>query len=416
MAKAMSGIVTRAKSNINRIYKSVSTALVHNFKVGRSTMLAAPLALLVVVVTILGLTVNTSYAYAVSYEGETIGYVSSEEVYTEAMESITANTDDVAVRNLSTVSVEEEVAAGEQMLDAKDLSKAIVEKVEDVQENYGLFVDGKLYATCYTEKQIETAIEKYLTENSQGLTDAKLSGNYSVKKGVYSTDKLINSEMLYNMLCNDNAAVSGYRIETRTEKIKYKTKTDKSDKYSKGEKVTVKEGKNGSKKVTERVYYNGDKAVLREEISSEIVKKPVTKKVVKGTGDLSLKAKMTFPLKESSGYSITSYYGDPRDGYYHMGVDIIAGYGTPIYATAGGTVVESGYSNGGWGNTVLIDHGNGIRSRYAHCSSLNVSVGEKVNRGDYIAAVGSTGYSECNHLHLEVTENGVKVNPMNYME
>ena len=125
---------------------------------------------------------------------------------------------------------------------------------------------------------------------------------------------------------------------------------------------------------------------------------------------------MSYPFGKSTYNYITSPYGEPRYGYYHKGVDIIANYGAPILATAGGTVVESGYSNGGWGYTVVIDHGNGIRSRYAHCSDLYVTVGEKVNRGDNIAAVGSTGYSECNHLHIEVTENGVRVDPFNYIE
>ena len=82
MGKTMSVMISRAKSDINRIYKNSYTALKHNFKLGRRTLIAAPLVLLMVVITILGLTVNTSYAYAISYEGETIGYVSSEEVYT----------------------------------------------------------------------------------------------------------------------------------------------------------------------------------------------------------------------------------------------------------------------------------------------------------------------------------------------
>ncbi len=413
MRKTMYGTITRAKSNIKTIYNNVATALGHNVKLSRRTLLVAPLTLLVAVVTILGLTVNSSYAYAVSYEGETIGYVSSQEVYTEAMETITANTDDTAVKNLSTVHVKEEVAAGEQMLNVEDLSRAIVETVDEVQENFGLFKDGELYATCYTQKQIESAVSKYISENSDGLTDAKLSGDFKIKKGVYSTDKLINSEMLYNQLIVDGVELSGYRVETRTEKIKYNTKVTKSDEYAKGEKVVVREGKNGSKSITEKVYYNGDTVVLREEISSEVTKKPVAKKVVKGTGSLSLKAKMSFPLKDN--YYITSYYGEPRWGYYHKGVDIIAPYGTAIYATAGGTVIESGYSNGGWGYTVVVDHGNGIQSRYAHCSSLNVTVGEKVDRGELIAEVGSTGNSECNHLHLEVNQNGVRVDPMNFI-
>jgi murein DD-endopeptidase MepM/ murein hydrolase activator NlpD len=98
----------------------------------------------------------------------------------------------------------------------------------------------------------------------------------------------------------------------------------------------------------------------------------------------------------------------------HTGLDIAAKKGTPIAATASGTVIYSGYQ-GTFGYLVKISHGNGIETYYAHCSALYAKVGQQVNQGDIIAAVGSTGNSTGPHLHLEVRINGVAYNPQNYV-
>lgn len=113
--------------------------------------------------------------------------------------------------------------------------------------------------------------------------------------------------------------------------------------------------------------------------------------------------------------TITSRYGI-RSSNNHKGIDIGAPYGTSIVAAAGGTVTTAaeGY-NGGYGNYVIISHGNGVQTLYGHCSSLCVSVGEEVAQGQLIAKVGSTGRSSGNHLHLEVRVNGITQNPQNYV-
>ena len=98
---------------------------------------------------------------------------------------------------------------------------------------------------------------------------------------------------------------------------------------------------------------------------------------------------------------ITSRFGaveSIRD-HTHMGIDIGANYGTPIKAVADGTITCA-EEWGGYGNLVVIDHGNGVESYYGHCSKLYVTEGQKVKAGDVIAAVGSTGNSTGNHLHF----------------
>lgn len=98
----------------------------------------------------------------------------------------------------------------------------------------------------------------------------------------------------------------------------------------------------------------------------------------------------------------------------HEGIDIAAWTGTPVHATAAGTVTFAG-NRGGYGLTVVIDHGYGVQTLYAHNSRLHVRVGQKVKRGDLISSIGTTGVSTGPHLHYEVHVNGRPVNPRNYL-
>ncbi|UCF30093.1 MAG: M23 family metallopeptidase [bacterium] len=98
----------------------------------------------------------------------------------------------------------------------------------------------------------------------------------------------------------------------------------------------------------------------------------------------------------------------------HKGVDVATRTGTAIIAPADGLVLFTG-REGGFGNVVVIDHGYGIITKYAHCSTMEVKVGQKVDRGEIIARVGNTGRSTGPHLHYEVAVNGVPVNPMRYI-
>ena len=131
---------------------------------------------------------------------------------------------------------------------------------------------------------------------------------------------------------------------------------------------------------------------------------------VRGSGDLR------WPL---SSRRITSQFGwriHPIFGTskFHSGIDIGAGMGEPVWAAAGGVVIHSGWM-GGYGKAVIIDHGGGLTTLYAHNSRLVVKNGETVKKGQVIAHAGSTGYSTGPHLHFEVRKYGKPVNPRSYM-
>jgi murein DD-endopeptidase MepM/ murein hydrolase activator NlpD len=103
-----------------------------------------------------------------------------------------------------------------------------------------------------------------------------------------------------------------------------------------------------------------------------------------------------------------------RWGRMHEGIDISCAYGTPNRAAAAGTVIYSGWL-GGYGNLVVVDHGNGLSTAYAHASALLVGVGQAVAQGETVSLVGSTGNSSGPHLHFEVRVNGVAVDPLLYL-
>ena len=132
-----------------------------------------------------------------------------------------------------------------------------------------------------------------------------------------------------------------------------------------------------------------------------------------GDGSEYVGGVFTWPVPAS--YRITCHFGsaDPN-GNGHLGMDIGAPTGTPIVAAGNGVVITAtGHSS--YGNYLVIDHGNGVKTLYAHCSSLDVSVGTVVTTGQHIAQVGSTGFSTGPHLHFEVHDGGRK-NPINYLK
>ncbi len=126
-----------------------------------------------------------------------------------------------------------------------------------------------------------------------------------------------------------------------------------------------------------------------------------------------LPASGTYRLSSSFGYRIDPVYGG---GERHAGQDFATKTGTPVYSTGDGVVEKTDMQLRGYGNQILIDHGYGYKTRYAHLNTIEVSPGMKVRRGDRIGTVGNTGKSTGSHLHYEVMYMGSKVNPMNFLD
>jgi murein DD-endopeptidase MepM/ murein hydrolase activator NlpD len=137
-----------------------------------------------------------------------------------------------------------------------------------------------------------------------------------------------------------------------------------------------------------------------------------------GTAGPTTYAALRRPLPRSPirlAWPLTAPLGDgfgPRGNRFHAGIDLPAPSGTPVAAAGSGRVVFAGTSGSGWGRMVLVAHGTGVRTRYAHLSRILVHVGERVGTGAIVGQVGSTGESTGPHLHFEVLLRGANVNPL----
>lgn len=197
---------------------------------------------------------------------------------------------------------------------------------------------------------------------------------------------------------------------SQKEMIAYTTQIKNNGNLPKGETKVIQEGKNGSKMVQYEVIKENGQVVGRNVIKQDVIAQPVMKimergtKVIpdRGTGRLSLPA---------SGY-VSSGFG-MRWGRLHKGIDF-AGSGS-VMAADNGRVKFAGW-NGDYGKTIIIDHGNGMETLYAHLGSISVNVGDVVSPGEKIGAKGSTGDSTGVHLHFEVHQNGRVMNPIRFLK
>lgn len=179
-----------------------------------------------------------------------------------------------------------------------------------------------------------------------------------------------------------------------------------------GTRKVLEPGKPGREEVTYAVTYRNGRLVERVRLASAEIEPPAARVEAQGA-KLVVASRSGGQLAWPARGSVSSYFG-MRGGRMHNGVDIAAAHGTPIYAAESGRVVFNGW-NGGYGRTLDIDHGGGVKTRYAHLSSAAVSAGRYVERGQVIGYMGSTGNSTGSHLHFEVIVNGRPLNPLNYL-
>ncbi len=178
----------------------------------------------------------------------------------------------------------------------------------------------------------------------------------------------------------------------------------------------VTQGTPGEAEIHAHVEYLNGKETNREILGTTVLQEATTTVKAIGTMERPKTAsygKFIWPTKGtiSSRFGGRTLYGSYN---YHSGLDIAAPYGTAVWAADGGTVSFAGWRSS-YGNLVIITHDNGMQTYYAHNSSISVSAGQKVYRGQQIAKVGSTGNSTGNHLHFEVRIGGNAVNPLGYL-
>lgn len=194
------------------------------------------------------------------------------------------------------------------------------------------------------------------------------------------------------------------------EKIAAPVEVRKNDKIRVGESKTIRQGVEGTQRLTYEIVKQNGYVLTEELMNKEVIVEPISEIVEKGTmvvlGEGT--GKFAIPVKN---YRITSTYGQ-RWGRLHSGIDFIGN--KRILASDSG-VVEYVGSRTGTGKTIIINHKNGFKTLYGHLNSYNVKKGEKVQKGDQIGVMGNTGNSTGTHLHFEIHKNGTPQNPMKYL-
>jgi murein DD-endopeptidase MepM/ murein hydrolase activator NlpD len=195
----------------------------------------------------------------------------------------------------------------------------------------------------------------------------------------------------------------------KRERIEYQKQVEQVSTMYKGDTKVKQEGQKGLRAVTYVISEQNGQTIKRAVIKEEILAKPVTKVILRGTKVVPSRGEGNFVWPTSGGY-VSSQMGY-RWSRMHKGIDIARPSDRTIKTVDNGVVVFAGW-DGGYGNKVIVDHQNGYRTVYAHLSSISVNVGQTVPKGSRLGDMGSTGDSTGVHLHFEVYKNGSLVNPL----
>lgn len=360
------------------------------------------------------------YSLTVTYDDEYVATISNEAVLTEATAQVN-NALSAVKNNDKTVTPTMQISApygNSSKSGAKDVYTKLVDlNAGIVNDAYGLYVDGVFFGAALSYEDLNAKLTSYLDsakEGYDGTTTTTFANDVQLKKDVYAVGTLMNVDNLFESA----KPYLSVRLETdftiEYEKA-YTTTYEYDDSRPDDYREVLQEGKNGMQQVYYRlVYVDGvqtDAIVKNSTTTAEPVEEIVrvgTLESGTGTGEF------IWPVPAANNISSLFEY---RWGSFHAGIDIadIGIYRADIVASDTGIVTYSGWDSAGYGYMVIVDHGNGYSTMYAHCDELYVSEGDIVNQGDLLAAVGSTGYSTGNHLHFEIWENGTAVNPCEYM-
>lgn len=360
------------------------------------------------------------YSLTLTYGDKYVATISDEAVLTEATAQVN-NALSSAKGNDKTVTPTIQISAPystSSTSGAKDVFTKLVDLNSGiVNDAYGLYVDGAFFGSVLNYEEIDSLLTSHLTSAKDGFdatTTAAFENSVEVKKDVYSVDTLMTADELFN-------AAKPYlsvRVETdftvEYEK-NYSTVYEYDDTQTEDFRQVLKEGEKGMQRVYYRlVYIDGVQtgAVVK---NSTTLSEPVNEIVKVGTLESeAATGEFIWPVPAANNISSLFEY---RWGSFHSGIDIADSgiCNADIVASDSGVVTYSDWSDAGYGYMVIIDHGNGYSTMYAHCNELYVSEGDAVKQGEAIAAVGSTGYSTGDHLHFEILDNGTAVNPCEYM-
>lgn len=290
---------------------------------------------------------------------------------------------------------------------------------------YKVSLNGEKIGYCQDKETLQNKINEYMETGDEGQKNVAFvqiddMPEYEMclqKKGIQTNDEEIFQKI-------KETGVTYFRFYAIADDNKEKIYLSTFDEAEKAIKELKKKESRNSKDLTIVEKYESELPTISTK--SQAVAKLYEKKIVvvtykntpssgfsTSTSVSSKKVNLGMNLVRPVSGIVTSRYGY-RWGSTHTGIDIGAPSGTSIKVAAGGTVIFSGWK-GSYGKMIVVSHGNGIQTYYAHCSSLLVSSGQTVSAGQVIAKVGSTGRSTGPHLHFEIRVNGSTINPQSYI-
>lgn len=314
-------------------------------------------------------------------------------------------------------------------------SEAFVSEAGNAK-GFGLYVDGNLIAAVENEATANEALDEVLAirVSSLGISseaDVSFNNKIEVVAGEYPAEAFADAARISELLGKKNAysvtdkvlsyngsalpvklSVRSVLTYTETVTLEYETKKVYTDTMKDGAEKVLSKGFNGEGEETFEIVSIDGVTSERNTLSLDITVAPSDEVIRIGTqsNGQTVASLGTF-IKPYDGV-VTSYTG-PRWGRTHNGIDIAGDRcnGKPALAACDGVVVRADWY-GGYGNCVIIDHGNGVQTLYAHLSAFSVQVGDIVAAGDEVGKIGSTGNSTGPHLHFEVHVDGEIVNPL----
>lgn len=461
----------------SRIHGRRAAHLIHNAAAGnRATGPISFLAGSAALAVALTLTALYSPSYAVTVDGEQVGVVADQEVVAKAIQAVEEAGTNILGYDYQVegdIQYQFEVSLRSDLSQQSDIQDCFFTQLDEVSGElrmYQVSVDGATVGVIKNEEDLNQLLDnmkaKYTTENTvsaefldtvtvepvytadtvltveemEQALQASSNGSttYTVVQGdtfnaiAYANDMSVSDLKALNPNVDINRLMVGDVLNvkeltpvlsvqtvdniTYTESIECPVETREDSSMYKGETKIITQGVEGEAQVNATVTYVNGQETERVINSSVTVREPTTTVKAVGTKEK--------PKTASTGsYSwpitgrITSYFGGRYifGSYsYHSGIDISCSYGAAIKAADGGTVTFAGYK-GSYGYLVIITHDNGTQTYYAHNSSLLVSAGQKVYKGQQIAKAGSTGRSTGTHCHFEVRVRGTSVNPLSYL-
>ncbi len=321
------------------------------------------------------------------------------------------------------------------------LAESAPENYNEVSSNYienpdifmelgysALTVDGELIGVTNQGSELEELLENYLAQARKDYdetTTTEFANSVEVTPATASSAQTLSAEELF-AAAEGKLSVSLFTDWSYEVDMEYETNVTYDETKDNSYTEVTKEGENGKIVVNLKLNYVDGNLVDSVVTDTKVTKEPVAEEVTKGSkqgeqeyslsGEASGSSTGGFIWPFPHTHNITSLM-EWRWGRMHNGIDIAGGddYGQPIIAADSGVVTFSGNDGGGYGNYVMIDHGNGYMTVYGHASELACSTGQYVNQGDTIAYAGSTGNSTGPHLHFEIRLNGEYQDPLNYV-